>query len=195
MKIALDRADSGIVWEWAQGIYAELKAGRDVGPAVRDGLIAAALVKCQPHVTAALRRVGIDLPTDEPLTLESIRNAINDKTGLDIADLSEDGVTAAIDAQLARRLSDKLGIEVTSVRDPDALREQVKAAAIDAIRSGRANALISRATINRVRVAATWARAGVPVDERAQYLARWYQKKYRRKHKQAWLTNERTRGN
>ena len=186
MKIAVRRADSGLALDMARNIYESIKDGGEVSEAVRDEMVNQAIERFTPHVAAALRRAGIDVPEGEKLSLETIRQIINAKTGLDIEELTEESIAQAVDAKMAARLSEVLGVEVSTVLDAETLKEEVKAGALEAIQSGRATKLISAAMIRAVRAAATWKRAGVPVDERRKYLQRWYAKKYRRTHRQVW---------
>ena len=186
MKVAIDRASSGLALEFARGLWEGIKGGAEITPAMRDALVQAALAKLRPHVVAALRAAGLDVPDDVELTPDSLRQILSDKTGLEIASLDAEGIKAAIRERVARKVSDALGVEVSNVMDPDALRAEVKAAAVQAIQSGRANALISSVQIRQIRQAATWARAGVAPNDRRRYLLRWYQKKYRRTHREVW---------
>lgn len=186
MKINTDRASAGLALDFARNVYGAIKEGGDVGPAVRDEMVRQAIARFTPHVAAALRRAGLDVPDGEPLNIETIIAAINAKTGLDIQTMDPDGIAAAVNDRIASRLSEVLGVTVTNVTDAAALREEVKAAALEAIQSGRANALVSAATIRKVRKAATWARAGVAPDDRRRWLSRWYAAKYRVNNKLVW---------
>lgn len=186
MKVAMQRAADGLGLEFARQLYDGIKAGGEVGPAVREAMVNAALAKLRPHVVAALRRAGLVVPDDVELTPDALREAINASTGLQIETLDPDGIKAAINDRVAARLSEVLGVEVTQVMDPDALRAEVRAAAVRSVQSGRASALLSAVDIRRLRESATWVRAGIGPDDRRKYLLRWYQKKFRRTHREVW---------
>lgn len=187
MRVAIDRAGDGISLEFARLLYEAIQSGGAVAPSVRQAMVDAALLKLRPHVVAALRRAGLDVPDDVELNQDGLRQVLSDKTGLNIQSLDEAGIKAAINERVARKVSDSLGIDITAdVSDPAALRDQVMGAALHAVQTGRANALMPAATIRKIRAVATWARAGVGPDDRRKYLLRWYQKKYRRTHREVW---------
>lgn len=186
MQIHTLRAGEGVGADMARQVFERYRAGEDFGDALKEGLVQAAIDKYQPKIAAAMRRAGLDVADDQELTQETITDAIREKTGLDLEDLTRESIAAALDGAIARELSAQLGVEVSSVLDLENLKSEVIAAAVESVKSGRANALMTSRIIGRVRVAATWARAGVAPAEQARIMGAWYQKKYRRTHRQVW---------
>lgn len=173
----------------AAATWRQARDGGDTGDAFRRALVDVAIDRARPRILAALRARGLDLPEDREFSEEGLREALAAKTGLDIEELSEDGIANAIRARMARELGRALGIddlEPDALADPETLRAALVGRAKDAVMSGRANKLMSARAIRQVRAAASWARLGVDPGERARILNRWYQKKYRRNNVQRW---------
>jgi len=161
---------------------------QDLGDAMKAELVDLAMERLRPRITAAMRRAGLPIEDGEDLSEDTIRRAINERLGIEIEELTPDGIRAALDQRMAGEVSRLLGVDVSAddLADAETLRARLLDAVKDAVASGRANKLISRALIRSVRRAATWARAGVPAEDRGAILNRYYQKRYRRKHVQVW---------
>lgn len=187
MKIAMQRARAGMELDIVESIYDRWHAGGDLGQSLIDELVQRAIDRWSEKILHAMQRAGLEVDAAEPLTSQSIAAAISAKTGLDMDDLTPEKVAAAADGRMSSELSRALGVEVSSVLDPVALKAQLIAGAMDAVQSGRATSLMPKATINSLRMAASWGRAGVSDKlERRRIMANWYAKKYRRKHRQVW---------
>ena len=143
-----------------------------------------ALARYDLRVRATLRRAGIQIDDEGPLTVEVILQKVRSAfEGLDIQELSPDGLRDAIDAQLAKQLSERLGFEVSTVFDAAAAREQVKQQVLQALQDGAGAGILKGRTLHSLRMAATLSRAGP--DARAA-LNRAYARKYRKHHAQTW---------
>lgn len=186
MDIFTTRAHEGLERDIAMSVWERYKAGEDAGQLVQETIVQLAIDRYRPKIEAALRRAGLPIEDGQDLTIESIKDAINAKTGLDLDDLTPDAIADAMKAKIAAELSQVLGVEVTDIEDIEGLKAQLLEAAVLAVKSGRANKLINRMQIGRIRRAATWARAGFGPDDQAKILGAWYQKKYRRTHRQVW---------
>lgn len=186
MQIRTFRAGEGLETDIAREVFERYKAGEDFTESIKAAMVQLAIDRYRPKIEAAMRRAGISVEPGEDLTAETILAALREKTGLDLDDLTPDSVARALDESMARELSNALGVEVSTVLDPETLKQELIDGAIEAVKSGRVNALVTRRMIDKVRTVATWARAGVPMSERSQIMGAWYQKKYRRTHKQVW---------
>jgi hypothetical protein len=151
-----------------------------------EGVADWALQRYDVRVRAKLRRIGLDVPEDGPLTIESIKDTINRRTGLDVQDLSVEGLREAFDKRLAVELSEALGVEVSTVFDSEAMQEQVKTAVIAKLAEGGGGSIIRGRNMTLLRASATFARAGLSQAARIQAMNRIYQKRYRRSHKQIY---------
>lgn len=179
------RAGEGLERDLAVRVWERIKAGEAATDIATDELAQVAIERFTPRIRHAMGRAGFPLPEGE-LTPQNLAQVIGDAMGLDLADLTPESIADALDRRMAAEVSRRLGIEVESLRDPQALQEAAKAAIIDAVKTGRANKLISKLKIRQMRNAAAWAQAGIGPGEREQYLNRWYQKKYRRTHREVW---------
>jgi hypothetical protein len=95
-------------------------------------------------------------------------------------------VAKALDEKLAREVSSLLRLEVSTVFDTEALKSEIKSQVIEQVGGGSGAGVINRATLERLKSAATYARAGVVGDEKKREQARVRQKKYRHNHRQIW---------
>ena len=154
--------------------------------AVQDQIIQAAIDRYSDKIAAALGRAGLVI--DGPLTLDAIKGAIVEKSGLDLSDLSAEGMLTAVDSLAARRLSDEIGIEVATIRGGN-LGETIKAGVAQAVADGRVAKLIGRARSIQIRKLATWNRAGIDPIAAAKIANAKYQKKYRYRFKEVWIRN------
>jgi hypothetical protein len=145
-----------------------------------------ALDRYSLRIRARLEAMGLVVDADGPLTVDAIKDAVRAKTGLDIQDLTPDGVAKALDEKLAREVSGLLRLEVSTVFDTEALKSEIKSQVIERVGGGSGAGVINRATLERLKSAATYARAGVVGDEKKREQARVRQKKYRHNHRQIW---------
>lgn len=186
MRVSVERALSGTERDIVGEVWAAYKAGATVGDAIKAALMDRAVERFGGHLRAAMRAKGFDIGDDEVLTVEVLRRVVSERVGLEIEALTPADVARAVDRLIARRLSERLGVEIPTVVDAEALKASLMESALNAVQTGRANRLMPRASINRIRAVATWARSGVAPSDRKRWLARWYSKKFRRTHWAEW---------
>lgn len=188
-KFKFDRAKAGTVLDIAVAVTDRLIEGAEVDDALEAELSERAVARYEPHLRAAFERYGVPIEQDAPITVDTLLGAIKLKTGLEIEELSVDGVTSAVDGEVSRRVSSLLGVEIDSMMVLDKVKEALVKSAVEAVASGRATRLISKAIIRRIRSGATWSQQGVPTDDRKTILNREYQRRWRKKYKQVWLSS------
>lgn len=183
-----DRWDAGI-----QNRISEIRIPDAPGgdaPGVLEGLAVGAadlaLTYYDKRIRAFFRRAGIDIG-EAVLTVESIRQKIESASGLEINDLSQQGIADAIEKRLAGQVSELLGFTVTRVFDAVELQEQVKSHVISRLIDGEGGGVLKGRVLHQLRVAASWERAGISSQERRRILSRHYQRKYRKHHDQTWI--------
>lgn len=135
-------------------------------------------------VRAALARAGIEIPEGE-LTVEGVREALQAKSGLEIEEFSAAGILKAVDAEMAKKLTEVTGIEIESVVGND-LQTTIKVGVRAALRDGMGYRLIGVLMQNRARKLATLKRLNSNQEELTKFRNRQYQAKYRKTHKQQW---------
>ena len=140
----------------------------------------------RPKVAAMLRSAGYELADDEPLSLDIVRAAIEQRTGLNLGDLSRESVTRAINEQLSIYVSSELGFEVRNVLDTASIKSQIDEHIKDCIRNNKSSKLVPQRLLTKLREVAAFGAMGYSVDERRLIFNRWYQKKYRRNNKLVW---------
>lgn len=188
LKIALDRANVSSSIDVLESMWDGHGAGLTWSEAAGQVVAEKALERYQTHLAAAFARYGVQLDPGEQITVPVLLRVINEKTGLDVANLTPDGLSMAVDAHLAGRVSELLGVQVSSVHNLDGLKQNLIDAAKAAVISGRATKLISRGMITKMRAMKAFKDAGVIGElERLKVANRAYQKKYRRTHKEVWV--------
>lgn len=183
-----DRWDAGI-----QNRISEIRIPDTPGgdaPGVLEGLAVGAadlaLTYYDKRIRAFFMRAGIDIGGDI-LTVDSIRQKLESASGLDIQELTQQGIADAIERRLAGQVSELLGFTVTRIFDPIELQEQVKSHVIARLIDGEGGGVLKGRVLHQLRVAASWERAGISSAERRRILSRHYQRKYRRNHDQTWV--------
>lgn len=131
-------------------------------------------------------RAGIELPEGE-LSAAVLLGVVRERTGLDIDSLDADAVMAAVDRLLAARLSEALGVQVSTVFDREAMMQSLNQAIIEAIRNGRAREFISRKAMSVARRYATLKRLQIDAATWEKIEARKRQKRYRETHRLEWV--------
>ena len=167
--------------------YAEAMAGLDapdqsVSTFVADWIFDA----YDTRIRSQLGKMGLELPTDGPLTVDALKLLIEQRSGLDLAELSKDAVMNAIDKQFAKQLSERLGFEVSTVFNADIAKAEVKAEVLARLADGRGMSFLKGPALTRLRSLATFTRAGFTPDESRKALNRIYQKRYRRHNREVW---------
>lgn len=190
MKLVRTKRANAASWnEIIDAAWENYKAnGRDsIKDAFTEALADKAIQRYQTKIVNGFARVGVQIDQNEPLTLETLETIIEDRTGLEINGLSPEAITSAVDKLLAQKLSDALGVTVTTVLNKDELINSLDAAIKEAIRSGKAKELISRHAMRAARKWATYARRGITTKEDQRRVdLREYQRKYRRTHRLVW---------
>lgn len=187
LAISTARANGGMAGDIMDAIAdAYFEGGMDLGAAiasVQDQLIQSAIDRYSEKIRSALSRAGLDVEGE--LTLESIKAAIIEKTGLELSDLSPDAMATAVDQLAARRLSDELGIEITSIAGGN-LGEAIRSGVAQSLADGRTSKLLGRQLTNQARAAMTWQRQGIGEQDQRRIPQRVYQKRYRRRNVEVW---------
>jgi hypothetical protein len=170
------------------GVGARIQEGFLVGEtdngweSVADWVIA----RYDLRVRARLAAMGLDVDSEGPITVDAIRQAVQSKSGLEIEEMTPEGITNAVNKKLASELSQVLGFEVSTVFDAEALKAEVKEQVLQSLSGGSGAGIITGDTLEELKAAATFARAGLVGDEKIKAQNRYRQKKYRRKHIQIW---------
>jgi len=187
MKIKLDRANLGNSLDLAEHYWDLHQAGLSWTDAASQIVAEKAVERYQGHLVAAFNRYGIPLGDDGVITVEVLRQTIENRTGMQISSLTPDSVLQAVDGQMSRELSDYLGVELTTVTNAGAIKAALIESAKQAVVSGRATKLISKAMIRQARKVKTFKAQGVDTNDRDKLLNRAYQKKYRQRFKEVWI--------
>lgn len=151
-----------------------------------DGVGNWALARMDTRVRAKLEKLGVDVPNDGPFTVASITESIKETSGLEIENLTKDGLLEAVDGAMAREFSSKFGLQVTSVLNPATLKEEVKAALLEKVADGSIYAYVKGPTVKIIRQIAALRQVGRPATDRKKILARVYQARWRRTHRLVW---------
>lgn len=140
------------------------------------------------RIRAALRRAGIDLP-DGPVTVQTLLGLVRDRSGLDVQEVSADGIRDAIQARLRAAVVDLLGVDVDLTAGRDAVIRQAAAAALE---TGRPNRLVGVVALRQLRAVAAAAAVGLDTTpaglRRAQ--VRIAQRKYRARNRFKWVSRD-----
>ncbi len=145
-----------------------------------------ALSRYDKRVRAVLRDLGLDVPDTGAVTVQDILQAVNTRTGLELTELTPQAIMSAFDAQLAAQLSQRLGFTVSTALNPVQMRSEVKAQLLGMLAQGRGGGLVKGETLESLKQAATFARAGLSANEGKAALNRWYQRKYAKSHQRVW---------
>ena len=184
--IATERANRSVVVSIAAKFSENMRAGQSMELAAKNAATDEALEIYRPKVAAMLRSAGYELADDEPLSLDIVRAAIEQRTGLNLGDLSRESVTRAINEQLSIYVSSELGFEVRNVLDTASIKSQIDEHIKDCIRNNKSSKLVPQRLLTKLREVAAFGAMGYSVDERRLIFNRWYQKKYRRNNKLVW---------
>lgn len=189
MKIRRLRVDKGSWNDLIDAAYEHYKAGgrESIRDAFTQAVADKVIRRYQAKIVAGFARAGVVIDPDQVLTAEGLMTIIADRTGLEITNMTPEGVTAAVDKMLSERLSAALGVPVSTVMDRQAMMASMEEGIKQAIRDGRAAEFISAHTMRAARQYATFKRRGIEgPDMHRQIMLRWYQKKYRRNNKLVW---------
>jgi hypothetical protein len=188
LGVAVDRVSAGVESKAAQGIYERWKAGMDIKDIVEATVIDFAIEKYREKIVTALRRAGFEVAENAALNQETLAAMLGGRMGVELPDLSPESITLAVTERLKNEASRVLGLDVADIEswDGEVLKEAIKKSALAAVQSGRATKFLSFAKIRALKKLATWKRGNIAQDDQRKYMARWYQKKFRRSHKLVW---------
>lgn len=189
MKIVRTKRASAATWnDLIDSAWEHYKEnGREsIRDAVTEAVADAAIKRYQDKIINGFRRAGIEIAPDEPLTAQTLAGVVAERTGLELESLSPDAVMGAVDKLLAERLSQALGVPVTTVFDRDAMLASINAAVLEAIRSGRAAEFVNKTAMKAARRYMTFKRRGIGPEDAEKISARARQKKFRQTHRLVW---------
>lgn len=191
LGIATARENAGMAQDIVDLVFDNYAAGADWADcieAAKEELARRALERYGDKIRAALRRAGLDYPDDQELTPDGIKEVVARQSGLDLDELTGDGVKRAIDGLLSARLSAALGVDVPTVLDTSAMKLAVEAAVKASIANGTAERLLTAGLTRAARKLVTFKRAGINAKaDQKRTMQRWYQKRYARTHSQIWV--------
>ncbi len=177
---------AGDVLEEVAGLYFEQGMPfEDALESVKESLIQKAVDRYSDKIRSALQRAGLDLP-EGALTLDGIKAAIIEKSGLEMNDLTPEAMVGGIDKLASSSLSRATGIPIASVADGQALGDIIKAGVRTAIDNGTAEKLIMGGLSQKARAVVTWRKNGFDPEAEKKAKNAYYQKRYRRSHKLVW---------
>lgn len=145
-----------------------------------------AIKRYDEKIRNGFARAGVPLPAGE-LNAQTMLGIVQQQTGLELQNLSADGIVQAVDKLLSQRLSQALGVTVATVMDKDAMIASINAAVVQAIRDGRAGEFVNRHALHAARRYAAFKNAGIGPENAAKIAARMRARKYRKTHKLVWL--------
>lgn len=184
------RDNSGMARDVLDLVIDQYAAGVDFNDcleSVRDQLTAKALERYGDSIRAALRRAGFEIGDGETLDVNTIADLVREKTGLDFVSLDRAAVVDYVDKQMAAKLSEMTGIQISTVTDGQALKEQMKEGVRQAILSDTAEKLLMHGLSAAAKKVVTWRRYGYTTKEsRRKVMQRLYSKRYAEKHRQVW---------
>ena len=185
--VARLRVSRGSINELIDRAYDNYKEnGRDSwGGAFKEAAADMVIARHEEKIRNGFARAGLHLPEGE-LGQDEILAVVRDQTGLELDNLNPDAVMAAVDRLLSNRLSQALGVQVSTVFDQEAMIQSIQASVVQAIRDGRAGAWLSGKAYKAARRMATLKNRGVSEETWEILDARRRQKKFRRTHHLQW---------
>lgn len=179
------RAVRGSVADIAEAVVDRYAAGEPLSQAVADSVADKIAQRFEVKIRNGFSAAGVELP-EGPLTADVLKDVIAERTGLELESMSPADVVRAVDAELSRRLSERLGVPVPTVLDAAALVQSLKDYIAEELRSGRGAALLSRAALKAARRMKALREAQSEEEELRRARNRLYQKRYRATHREVW---------
>lgn len=181
------RANKGSINDFIDEVWTLYKAhGREsFGMAFSEAAANRVIARYETKIRNGFSRAGFELPAGE-LTQETMLGFVRETTGLDMDSLNPEAVTMAVDRLLAARLSQALGVQVTTVLDKDAMLASMNAAVLQAIRDGRAAEFVNKQAMRAARQYMTFKRRGIEPEAKDRVANRRRQKRYRSKNRLVW---------
>lgn len=186
--ILTERAGDALKAEMVERLWARYRDGEDVSNIAEEELADWAMDRFRPNIIHGLRRAGLDVPEDvEEFTPEMMKDYLSEQLDLKLAALTPEAVADALDERLSREVGRKLGISIPTLRDPEVLKQACIDAVVEAVRSGKANQLISQAMVRRFKSAKAWADAGMSKEERTRIHNVMSQRRWRKRFVWTWV--------
>ena len=185
--LAIQRAGEALESETSMRVWERIKDGADLSTIAEDEIADWAIERYRPNIINGMRRAGLEVPADiDTMDGAALVKAIGDALELQLESLTPDAIADAVDKRMARDLGRKLGIEIPTLRDADAVRQACIDAVIEAVRSGKANQFISQWQIRRMKSVKAWADAGLAKEDRAKIQNRMSQRRWRKGYMWTW---------
>ena len=189
--VATARENAGTVNRMVDSLIDHWVEGDDLNTAwekVQDEVVQEVSERYSARIARALRRAGLQVADDDVLTPDRVRELISEQAGIDLQELSVEGVLEGIDHLASAKLSAAVGMPIDTMLTAEGFKQAIGAAVMEALRNGTAEAIIGDLLVKRARKAAQWKRENVtdPADQkRLEHRAR--QHKYAAKHSQMWV--------
>lgn len=186
LKLHKHRVAEGFERDIGTAAWQAFENGESVTGAALDTLVNIGIERYSGKIAAMLRRGGFEVADGEVLNVETIVKLINAKTGLEVQDLSSEGVKSAVDKWAAARLSKKIGLEVSTVLNTDTLKAELDQGIKTAIDGGGGLSLVSTGLKARAGRVSAWKASGYDRERARRVAMAVAQKKYRRGNKLVW---------
>lgn len=162
-------------------------AGREsLADAWTDELTDRILKRYEDKIKAMFRRADVPFEEGETINKEWLCTRLTDTLGVEVSDITPETIKNAVDKAMAQRLSEALGMTITTVMDVEQIKIDISAGVVEALESGRAADLIYDGTLMAARKYATWKRNQTEGLNKPAIQNQIAQKKYRRTHKLVW---------
>lgn len=186
LAVATLRANEGMandILEEVATLYFEGLSLQEAIDVTQDRLAQKAFERYGEKIRAALARAGLEVGE---LSIESIKQAVIDKSGLDMDDLTPESMLKAVDVIVSARMSEATGVPISSVMNGGELAEQIKAGVRASIENGTAEKILLKGMSAAARAAVTWRRNGFDEGAQKKAMNAYYQKRYRQTHRLVW---------
>lgn len=187
LELMKQRVKAGSWDDVIEGAWARyVDGGREsILDAWTDQMTDMIIKRYEAKIRAMFARAGVEIASGEELDKAWLCNRISETLGVEVNDISPEAITGAIDKSLAHRLSEVIGMPVTTVFDMEKLKGDVSDGVKAALADGRAADLIFDSTVKAARRFATWKRNADGLNKKAVQNHAG-QKRYRRTHKMVW---------
>jgi hypothetical protein len=149
-----------------------------------EGAADAIILIYSEKISAALRRAGFAIADGQTINVDTLRELVSKRAGLDLSSWEPGEVRRAVGAAVSKQVSEALGVPIDLQGD---VRGQVVAAALEAVRGNKPNRMVSQALIDKLRDVAALQRAGLSYLDLRRIRNVAHNKKYRATHSQVWV--------
>jgi hypothetical protein len=150
-----------------------------------EGVADAIILIYRDKVEAALRRAGIEVEAGGVLNVDTLRELVSKRAGIELDSWGADDVREGVAKAINSRVSEAIGVEIDLSGD---VRSQLVAAAVEAVAGNRPNKLVSQSVIDRLRDVAALRALGLDKSRKRLIDNRASAKKYRANHRQIWVS-------